>query len=77
MEQRKCKNKKCQRPLSDGYKYKDCENCRNEKAKQFKDFCKCVGVVVMIVGTVAIKGKIKPTKNELSKDRFNTNSKAS
>lgn len=66
MEQRKCKNKKCQRPLPDGYKHKYCENCRNEQAKHFKDACKvALGVAVMIGGTavtIATKGKIKPTK---------------
>lgn len=66
MEQRKCKNKKCQRLLPDGYKHKYCENCRNEQAKHFKDACKgALGVAVMIGGTavtIATKGKIKPTK---------------
>jgi len=61
MEIRKCKNKKCQRPLPDGYKYKYCENCRNEHAKRVKDAGKavlgCVGAVGSIAIAVVIKGK--------------------
>lgn len=30
MSQKLCKNKKCQRPLPEGYKYKYCEHCRSE-----------------------------------------------
>lgn len=62
MEQRKCKNKKCQRSLPDGYKHKYCENCRNKQAKHFKDACKVLGVVVMIGGIIVTKDKINPTK---------------
>lgn len=63
MELRKCKNKKCQRPLTDGYKHKYCENCRNEQVKRIKDVGKTVtGVAVFVVGTalaVVTKGKSK------------------
>lgn len=63
MEQKKCKNKKCQRLLPEGYRYSYCENCRNEQAKRFKNACKGVlGVAVMIGGTaisIVTKGKIK------------------
>jgi hypothetical protein len=50
--EKKCKNKKCQRPLPEGYKYKYCENCRNEKVKQIKDtFKAALGVVALVGGT--------------------------
>lgn len=38
-----CKNTKCQRALPSGYKYKFCENCRNERAKRIKDAGKLGG----------------------------------
>lgn len=64
MEQKRCKNKKCQRNLPDGYKHRYCENCRNEQAKHFKTACKsALGVAVMICGTVvtiATQGKKTP-----------------
>ena len=63
MDIRKCKNKKCQRPLPEGYKHKYCENCRNERVKRIKDAGKAVaGVAVLVVGTaltIASKGKNK------------------
>lgn len=66
MEQRRCKNKKCQRILPEGYKHKYCENCRNEYAKQFKNGCKsALGLAVMVGGAAAAvitKGKINPNK---------------
>lgn len=66
MEQRRCKNKKCQRILPEGYNHKYCENCRNERAKQFKDGCKrALGFAVIVGGTAATiitKGKINPNK---------------
>lgn len=66
VEQKICKNKKCQRPLPEGYKHKYCESCRNSRAKHFKDGCKgALGVAVMIGGTaitIATKGKINPNK---------------
>ena len=36
MSQKLCKNKKCQRPLPEGYKYKYCEHCRSERAQKIK-----------------------------------------
>ena len=36
MEQKKCKNKKCQRPLPEGYKYKYCESCRNMRTEHIR-----------------------------------------
>ncbi len=61
--EKKCKNKKCQRPLPEGYKYKHCENCRNERIKRIKDTGKtALGVLVLVGGTaltIATKGKNK------------------
>lgn len=61
MSQKLCKNKKCQRPLPEGYKYKYCEHCRSERAQQIKRAGKAaLGVVVMVGGTavtVLSKGK--------------------
>ncbi|MBB6698659.1 hypothetical protein [Clostridium algidicarnis] len=61
--EKKCKNKKCQRPLSEGYKHKYCENCRNEHVKRIKDAGKtALGVAVFIGGTaltIVTKGKNK------------------
>jgi hypothetical protein len=69
MEIRKCKNKKCQRPLPEGYKSKYCENCRNGHVKRIKDAGKAVasvaGVAVVVGGTalkIITKGKINPKK---------------
>lgn len=60
--EKKCKNKKCQRILPEGYKHKYCENCRNEQAQRVKNFGKgALGIAVVIGGTivtVATKGKI-------------------
>lgn len=62
MENRKCKNKKCQRSLPEGYKHRYCENCRNVHIKRIKDTGKALaGVAVFVVGpvvAVVTKGKI-------------------
>ena len=59
MEQKRCKNKKCQRILPDSYKHKYCENCRNEQAKKFKNGCKGALSIALSVGLAVItKGKI-------------------
>jgi len=64
--EKKCKNKKCQRPLSEGYKHKYCENCRNEYVKRIKNTGKAALSVMVFVGgsvlTIATKGKINPKK---------------
>lgn len=64
MSQKQCK--KCKRSLPDGYKYKYCENCRNERAKQVRNIGKtALGVAVMVGGTtvtILSKGKINPNK---------------
>ncbi|MGN1168956.1 MAG: hypothetical protein ACI4RB_02450 [Acutalibacteraceae bacterium] len=66
MEQKICKNKKCQRPLPEGYKHKYCENCRNEQAKKVKDVGKATLSLAVLVGgtlvTVATKGVINLNK---------------
>jgi len=66
MENRKCKNKKCQRSLPEGYKHRYCENCRNIHIKRIKDTGKAaLGVVVLVGGTalaVVTKGKINLKK---------------
>ena len=41
--EKKCKNKKCQRILPEGYKHKDWENCRNEQAETIKTTLKGIG----------------------------------
>ena len=60
METKKCKNKKCQRPLPKEYKYKYCENCRNEQVNSVKKIIKDVGSGVLVLGAILtrnIKGK--------------------
>ena len=60
METKKCKNKKCQRPLPKEYKYKYCENCRNEQVNSVKKIIKNVGSGVLVLGDILtrnIKGK--------------------
>jgi hypothetical protein len=56
--EKKCKNKKCQRPLPEGYKHKYCENCRNVQVKRIKDAGKAVAGVAFIALTIVTKGKI-------------------
>ena len=64
MEQKRCKNKKCQRVLPDDNKHKYCENCRNKQAKNFKNGCKGALSFAISVGlTVLAKGKIS-SKND-------------
>ena len=61
METKKCKNKKCQRPLPKEYKYKYCENCRNEQVNSVKKvFKNIVGTGALLLGAILtrnIKGK--------------------
>ena len=55
--EKKCK--KCQKILPAEYKYKLCENCRNERAKNLKDGGKAVlGVAGAIVIGLFIKGNV-------------------
>lgn len=66
MEQKLCKNKKCQRPLPTAYKHKYCENCRNKRVGQAKKIGTNVvtfGITAAsIVVTVATKGNVKLKK---------------
>jgi len=66
MMNKKCKNKKCQKSLPEGYKHKYCENCRNEQVKKIKNAGKIALTVVGIVGsaviTVVTKGKYNSKK---------------
>lgn len=63
VEIRKCKNKKCQRPLPEGYKHKYCENCRNEYIKRIKDAGKAVVGVAILVGGAALNIVINEKNN--------------
>ncbi len=64
MDQKLCKNKKCQKPLPEGYKYKYCESCRAKQANGVKTAGKKLLAVVGVVGTTALTvltaRKIKP-----------------
>ena len=64
MENRVCKNKKCLKPLPEGYKHKYCEACRNQQAKKekngFKAAASVAGTVACVVVTVVTAGKVKP-----------------
>ena len=63
-ETQKCKNKKCQRPLPEGYKHKYCENCRNEQAVKAKGGLKVgAGVVFGAFLFVVTKGKFSSIGN--------------
>ena len=66
MEQKVCKNKKCQKPLPVGYKHKYCESCRNGQVKQVKKVGEAALSLAVVVGgtvvTVATKGKINLKK---------------
>ena len=64
MENRVCKNKKCLKPLPEGYKHKYCEACRNQQAQKvkngFKAAASVAGTVACVVVTVFTAGKVKP-----------------
>lgn len=48
MENKVCKNKKCLKPLPEGYKHKYCEACRNQQAQKVKNgFKAAAGVAGM------------------------------
>lgn len=63
-EIRVCKNKKCQRPLPEGYKHKYCEACRTEFAEKLKTGGKAVlsvaGTAACVVIAVATGGRFNP-----------------
>lgn len=52
------KNKKCQRPLPEGYKYIYCESCRNDHAKVAKNIGKGALLVGGFAITILTAGKI-------------------
>lgn len=64
MENRVCKNKKCLKPLPEGYKHKYCEACRNQQAQKvkngFKAAASVAGTVACVVVTVVTARKVKP-----------------
>lgn len=58
-EVRKCKNKKCQRTLPEGYKYKYCENCRIERAEKTRGGIKAgLGLAASAGLFIVTKGKL-------------------
>lgn len=57
MEQKKCKNKKCQRALPDGFKYKYCENCRNKRIAPIMKAKKIIPVAAGVTFAILTKGK--------------------
>ena len=62
MKIEKCRNKKCQRSLPEGYKHKYCENCRNEHAKKLKDTGKAFAGVAVLAVSILSSGKINLKK---------------
>ncbi|NLD17299.1 MAG: hypothetical protein GX666_06940 [Tissierellia bacterium] len=63
MGMNKCKSKKCQRELPEGYKHRYCEHCRNIYAKRTKDGIKAVGGVVGSFALLVLtKGKVGSKK---------------
>lgn len=57
-----CKNKKCMKPLPDGYKHKYCESCRNRYIQREKNILKGIGsaactVAVTVIGAAFCKEK--------------------
>lgn len=57
MEQKMCKNKKCQRILPEGYKHKYCENCMGKRAGVAKNVMKGAAALGSVVLLVVTKGK--------------------
>lgn len=58
MENNVCRNKKCMKPLPDGYKHKYCEACRNQQAQLVKNGLKAAASVACLAVTVRTVGKI-------------------
>ena len=57
MEQKICKNKKCQRILPEGYKHKYCENCMGKRAREAKNVMKGVTALGSVVLLIVARGK--------------------
>ncbi len=66
MENRVCKNKKCRKPLPEGYKHRYCENCRTKHAECLKNAGKTVLSLGIAIGGTALtlvsKGKFDTKK---------------
>ena len=61
-----CKNKKCLKPLPEGYKHKYCEACRNQQAQKVKNGLKAAagvaGSAVCVAVTIVTAGRVNPKK---------------
>mgnify|MGYP000362445173 CR=1 FL=1 len=55
--EKRCKNKKCQKILPEGYRYKYCENCRNAHIQATKNIGKGILGVATFAITVITTGK--------------------
>ena len=68
VEPRKCKNRKCQRVLPDGYKHKYCEHCMTVRADRIKENGKKGLNVALLLGGAAVaiaqKGNINLGKRK-------------
>lgn len=62
MENKVCKNKKCLKPLPEGYKHKYCEACRNQQAQKVKKVARVAGIVACVAVTIVTAGKVNPKK---------------
>lgn len=66
MENKVCKNKKCLKPLPEGYKHKYCEACRNQQAQKVKSGLKAAagvaGSVACVAVTIVTAGRVNPKK---------------
>lgn len=66
MENKVCKNKRCLKPLPEGYKYKYCEACRNQHAQKVKNRFKAAagvaGTVACVAVTIVTAGKVNQKK---------------
>lgn len=66
MENRVCKNRKCRKPLPEGYEHRYCENCRTKYAEIIKSAGKTVlGLGIAVGGTaltLVCNGKINNKK---------------
>ena len=60
MATKRCKNKKCNKVLPDGYKHKYCEACRNEQVHNIKKIGKAtLGTVGTAILCVITAGRFK------------------
>ena len=64
MENKMCK--KCQKPLPEGYKYKQCESCRNIQVRGVRNGMKAAvgvaGAIASFTVVVVTKGKVNPRR---------------